>query len=460
MKEYREHGVTYLWDPTSEQGAKALLVCLAAGDEEARASLELLTPAVADAHLAVLALTPQTEETNIGDCLYALSQREDVDESKVSLLGTGAAADWVWKLASHYPLWFSGVCVLGGRGDPYEVRAMKDIPLRVYLMGETTSAELPVGADQLVMAILSAGGSQLETRSAWGSDSLEQAVKEDGAVQWLLCQTRKTQFQVMWLKPGVWRIDDWFSSSCYLIEGRDKALLVDTGLGEGDLAGLVASLTNLPVEVAITHPHGDHMHWVDSFERVYLHKEDIALMRETPGAFPTAFRCPETSHTEFVPIEEGAKLDLGGVEVEVWELPGHTPHSVVFVDRSHKCIFTGDAIGSGYIVLLICPEEQAMELVAQYRESLMKILPRMTELRDYAWLGGHGIQENGCDERRQQEYLVGKSRYYNPIRQQVVLDMVRLCDDLLSGKIPWGSVLDSPVHYCSAGSAGIFFRLL
>ena len=101
-----------------------------------------------------------------------------------------------------------------------------------------------------------------------------------------------------------------------------------------------------------------------------------------------------------------------------------------------------------------------MELVAQYRESLMKIVPRMTELRDYAWLGGHGIQENGCDERRQQEYLAGKSQYFNPIRQQVVLDMVRLCDDLLSGKIPWGSVLDSPAHYCSAGSAGIFFRLL
>ena len=222
MKKYREHGVTYLWESTSEQGVKALLVCLAAGEEEARASLELLAPAVADAYLAVMVLTPQTEEANVGDCLYALSQREDVDESRVSLLGTGAAADWVWKLASHYPLWFSGVCVLGGRGDPYEARAMKDIPLRVYLIGETTSAELPVGADQLVMAILSAGGSQVETRSAWGSDSLEQAVKEDGAVQWLLCQTRKTQFQVKWIKPGVWRIDDWFSASCYLVEGRKK----------------------------------------------------------------------------------------------------------------------------------------------------------------------------------------------------------------------------------------------
>lgn len=460
MKKYREHGVTYLWESTSEQGVKALLVCLAAGEEEARASLELLAPAVADAYLAVMVLTPQTEEANVGDCLYALSQREDVDESRVSLLGTRAAADWVWKLASHYPLWFSGVCVLGGRGDPYEARAMKDIPLRVYLMGETTSAELPVGADQLVMAILSAGGSQVETRSAWGSDSLEQAVKEDGAVQWLLCQTRKTQFQVKWIKPGVWRIDDWFSASCYLVEGRKKSLLIDTGLGEGNLAGLAASLTNLPVEVAITHPHGDHMHWVDDFKRVYLHKKDIDLMQEEPGIFPATFRCPGNTHTQFVPIEEGSKLDLGDVEVEVWELPGHTPHSVIFVDHTHKCVFTGDAIGSGYIVLLICPERQAMELVVQYRESLMKIVPRLPSLRDYAWLGGHGIQENSCDPRHQQDYLAGASQYFNPIRPQVVQDMVCLCDDVLSGKIPWKSVLDSPFHYCSVGSAGIFFRFL
>ena len=68
-----------------------------------------------------------------------------------------------------------------------------------------------------------------------------------------------------------------------------------------------------------------------------------------------------------------------------------------------------------------------MELVAQYRESLMKIVPRMTELRDYAWLGGHGIQENGCEERRQQYYLAGGSRYFNPIRPKVVLDMVQMC---------------------------------
>ena len=132
----------------------------------------------------------------------------------------------------------------------------------------------------------------------------------------------------------------------------------------------------------------------------------------------------------------------------------------MFVDRSHKCIFTGDAIGSGYIVLLICSEEHAMETVEQYRESLMKITPRMSELKNFAWLGGHGIQENGCDPRHQQDYLTSESQYFNPIRQQVMLDMICLCNNLISGKISWKSVMDSPEHYCNTGSAGIFFRFI
>lgn len=195
-------------------------------------------------------------------------------------------------------------------------------------------------------------------------------------------------------------------------------------------------------------------------ENVRRYKDDIALMREESDVFPATFRYPNNSHTEFIPIEEGTKIHLGDIDVEVWELSGHTAHSVVFVDHSHKCIFTGDAIGSGYIVLLICPEEHAMETVEQYRESLMRITPRMSELKNFAWLGGHGIQENGCDPRHQQDYLTGESQYFNPIRQQVMLDMICLCNNLISGKISWKSVMDSPEHYCNTGSAGIFFHFI
>lgn len=42
-------------------------------------------------------------------------------------------------------------------------------------------------------------------------------------------------FEVKYLCPGLFRIDDYFTSSAYLICGAEKALLIDTGLGEGDL---------------------------------------------------------------------------------------------------------------------------------------------------------------------------------------------------------------------------------
>ena len=39
---------------------------------------------------------------------------------------------------------------------------------------------------------------------------------------------------------------------------------------------------------------------------------------------------------------------------------GHTENSVVFACAHYKALFTGDAIGSGYIVLMICPEKDKM----------------------------------------------------------------------------------------------------
>ena len=456
--------MTCFWEEGASSGKKPLIICLADKEEDAQRDLNLLFSQANGASVAALVVYPQTEEQIVGDWLYSLRQREDVDENRITLTGTLSAADWVWRLGSHFPQWFAGICAVGGYGDPYEVRAMNNVPVRAYLVEEEPQiirkGKVAVNVDQLVMSLLTAGSECVEMRSMYEKNPWNKAIQGDGVVSWLLEQNRKHQFQVIWLKPGVWRIDDWFSSSCYLIEGQDKALLIDTGLGEGNLAELVTSLTNLPVEVAITHPHGDHMHWVDSFDRVYLHKDDIALMRGKSDVFPATFRYPNNSHTEFIPIEEGTKIHLGNIDVEVWELSGHTAHSVVFVDRSHKCIFTGDAIGSGYIVLLICSEEHAMETVEQYRESLMKITPRMSELKNFAWLGGHGIQENGCDPRHQQDYLAGESQYFNPIRQQVMLDMICLCNNLISGKISWKSVIDSPEHYCNTGSAGIFFHFI
>lgn len=60
----------------------------------------------------------------------------------------------------------------------------------------------------------------------------------------------------------------------YLIEGNEKALLIDTGYGIGDLKGFVDTLTKKPYEVYMTHAHVDHGGGAYAFGKVHLHHRD------------------------------------------------------------------------------------------------------------------------------------------------------------------------------------------
>ncbi len=51
----------------------------------------------------------------------------------------------------------------------------------------------------------------------------------------------------------------WEHTHCYLLLGRERALVIDTGLGVAPLAPVVGALTCLPVAAALTHAHWDHM---------------------------------------------------------------------------------------------------------------------------------------------------------------------------------------------------------
>ena len=56
----------------------------------------------------------------------------------------------------------------------------------------------------------------------------------------------------------------------YLAEGEEKAVLIDTGCGLGDLRSYVKSLTDKPITVLLTHGHLDHAPGAVQFEKVYM----------------------------------------------------------------------------------------------------------------------------------------------------------------------------------------------
>lgn len=123
---------------------------------------------------------------------------------------------------------------------------------------------------------------------------------------------------------GVWRIRDFGGTignqDMYLIEGRDRAILFDTGMGRGDLAGYVKSLTRLPIDVAITHGNRDHFLQVDQFpgSTVYMSGKDVT--RLPPALVTRRYRW----------VRDGDRIDLGGRSFDVVEVPGHSLGSVVY----------------------------------------------------------------------------------------------------------------------------------
>lgn len=409
----------------------------------------------------------------IHDLLFALERGGEIDGGRIYLIGSNGA----WSVGSRFPRRFGAVIPLSGWGDPYQARNLKFTPVQAF--GALDEKEIPISdtckrngrlmasGRRLAMALRTCG-SQVSRYRELPGDALslwENAFAgEAGAetLDWLFAQTRRTQYEVTFVKPGLFRIDDFFVSSSYLVLGTERALLIDTGLGEGDLPGLVHSLTPLPVEVAITHPHRDHISQAKKFGRVYLHERDVKRLPEYEEQMKGFFTGDEPvmpNRGKIIPICDKTQIDLGGgVVVETRELGGHTDNSVIFIDDYHRSVFTGDAIGSGYIVLMICPFAQWRKAIGQFRENLIafqELLPRLT---DYGWYGGHFIQENGCDMARQEYYLSGQSGYFCPISREIAEDMVGLCDRLLDGSISEQELLNTPEHYASYKTAGVNFR--
>ena len=122
------------------------------------------------------------------------------------------------------------------------------------------------------------------------------------------------------------------SETLYLIEGEDKAVLIDAGTRIPDLDKIVARITKKPVSLLLTHGHGDHVGAAGCFDELWMNKADEGMLRNYKG----------TVHH----IENGQRFDLGGRVLEAFYTPGHTLGSVTFLEVGTEKGYSGDAYGS------------------------------------------------------------------------------------------------------------------
>lgn len=130
--------------------------------------------------------------------------------------------------------------------------------------------------------------------------------------------------------------------SLYLIEGSERAILLDAGTKIKDLDKIVAGITSKPVTLIATHVHPDHTgEAINYFPEIYINAADMVNVAEMMPDYKGEIKY----------LKDGEVIDLGGREIEVIFTPGHTPGSTTFMDRTAGYGFSGDAFGSGNLLL-------------------------------------------------------------------------------------------------------------
>lgn len=148
------------------------------------------------------------------------------------------------------------------------------------------------------------------------------------------------------LNDHIWLMDDNHEATGYLVVGSRKALVIDTMNGHEDIHAIVRTITPLPILVVNTHGHCDHIYGNIDFDRAFINPADLPLATQHCSFPDFKAACAKGGYSmpPFLPIKGGDRINLGGLTLDIFDLPGHTPGSILLLLREDRILFTGDAI--------------------------------------------------------------------------------------------------------------------
>lgn len=213
------------------------------------------------------------------------------------------------------------------------------------------------------------------------------------------------------------------------IRGRDRDLLVDTGIGIASLSRAATDLFDASILAVATHAHMDHSGSMHEFEQRAIHRAEAEALATAAENFPldvsmydkatvdalaimgydiSAGLLTEVPRQGFDPAEhhlvatsatmllaEGDVVDLGDRAFEILHLPGHSPGSIGLYDSTNRMLFSGDAVYDGPLL---------DELPGSDINAYVATMERLRRLDVEVVHGGHGPS---MGDRRFREVIDG-----------------------------------------------------
>ncbi len=164
-------------------------------------------------------------------------------------------------------------------------------------------------------------------------------------------------------------IQEFYRCNIWHVRGRDKDMLVDSGMGVVSLREQVPLVTERSLEAVASHTHFDHIGCHHEFEHRTVHRCEAELLAEPTRANTladpyvtdeifTRLPPPPYSSIEYAVkkapatriVEDGDVVDLGDRHFTVIHTPGHSPGGIALYEKATGILFSGDIVYDGPLI--------------------------------------------------------------------------------------------------------------
>jgi glyoxylase-like metal-dependent hydrolase (beta-lactamase superfamily II) len=195
-------------------------------------------------------------------------------------------------------------------------------------------------------------------------------------------------------------------TNCYILgdEKTKEGVVIDPGGDPEDIEKVIQKESLNIKYIILTHGHADHIAALTELKKktnalILIHPADSDMLVD-PIYNLSSFTgedliCPKADRF----IEDGDKIKVGAMELEVLHTPGHSPGGIsLFGD---KMIFTGDALFCGGIGRADFPGASHPQLLNSIKN---KILSKPDDTVVYP---GHGPETTIGEEKRNNPWIRG-----------------------------------------------------